>query len=195
LIFYAKPSAATATKELDVVKRISPKKLIDEWFKAMKPYLARDNPQLAPPSPDAPQRRRKRTRKLARLLAKPLDKAFERSGLDADNDKHRTQLLVLLAFAVYGGRDRGQPKKWSRKRLRRLKKDLDQIKANNPSFSEAQCCEQLLKDRNSRYTGKPSTLMRRLQDAKKLDQEDQLIAASGEESVLSEISKTLKDRT
>jgi hypothetical protein len=53
----------------------------------------------------------------------------------------------------------------------------------------------LLKDRNSRYTGKPSTLMRRLQDAKKLDQEDQLIAASGEESVLSEISKTLKDRT
>jgi len=57
-----------------VAKRISPKKLIDEWFKTVKPHLARRDSQLAPPTPDAQQERRIRTQKLARLLAKPLIK-------------------------------------------------------------------------------------------------------------------------
>jgi hypothetical protein len=178
-----------------VAKRISPKKLIDEWFKAMKPHRARGNSQLAPPTPDAQQRRQKRTRKLFRLLVKPLKKAFGRSGLDINNEKDWTQLLVLLAFAVYGGRDRGQPKRWSRKKLRRLRDDVAQIKANNPNLSEEKCCKQLLEDHHRRYGVTVRTLRRKLQDAKKLDLQDRLIAASGEEPILSEVRKALRQTT
>jgi hypothetical protein len=72
-----------------------------------------------------------------------------------------------------------------------LREDVAQIKANNPSLSEEECCKRLLKSEGQHSP----TLRRKLQDAKKLDQEDRLIAASGEESILSEISKTLRQRT
>ena len=182
-----------------MAKRQNPKKLLDEFFEITKSRKTGSTAPLSPSAsdPQPQQRRANRTRKLARLLAKPLDKAFERSGLDANNEKHWTQLLTLLALAVYGGRDRGQPKQWSRKKLRRLREDVAQIKANNPSLSEEECCKRLLKSegQHSRYDVKFATLRRKLQDAKKLDQEDRLIAASGEESILSEISKTLRQRT
>jgi len=182
-----------------MAKRQNPKKLLDEFFEITKSRKTGSTAPLSPSASDPQplQRRANRTRKLARLLAKPLDKAFERSGLDANNEKHWTQLLTLLAFAVYGGRGRGQPKQWSRKKLRRLKADVDQIKANNLRLSEEECCKRLLqsKGQHSRYDVKFATLRRKLQDAKKLEQKDQLIAASGEVSVLSEISKTLKEGT
>ena len=150
-------------------KRTSPKKLLDEMFKITKPRPVGGDSQLALAALNGQwhQRRAKRTRKLARLLAKPLNTAFKRSGLDVDNEKHWKQLLVLLALAIYGGKGRGQPKQWSRKELRRLRNDVARIKADNPTFSEEECCKQLLKGRNSRYAVKFSTLRRKLQDAKK----------------------------
>jgi hypothetical protein len=183
-----------ATKEFDVAKRRNPKKLLDGMFEITKSQAGRSpRPSPSTPDPQSLQRRKKLMRRIARRLAKPLGKAFERSGLDPCNEKHQAQLLVLLAFAVYGGRDRGQPKQWSRKKLRRLRTDVAQIGADNPGLSEEECCKRLLK--GGRYTVKSETLRRKLQDAKKLEQQDRLVAASGKESVLTEVSKTLKERT
>lgn len=139
------------------------------------------------------QRKSKLVKKLAHRFANPVGLAFASNGLDISNDKHWSKLLILMAFTVYGGKGRGQPKQWSNKKLRRLRADVAQIKAAQPALNEEKCCEYLIKTKGGRYSGKKkSTLRRKLQDAKTLEENDQLIAASGDESVISAVTKDLK---
>jgi hypothetical protein len=110
--------------------------------------------------------RTKRRRQLARKMIKPLSRAFEDAGLDLDNSKHWEQMLFVLIAAVYAGRGPGKPKRWSNKRLRRLRSEVEEISAKDPKLTELNCCEKLVKDKT--YDKKPKTLLRKLQDAKNL---------------------------
>jgi hypothetical protein len=107
----------------------------------------------------------KRAKKFARFI----ERAFEQTGLDPNNDVHWTILLSLLARAVCGGKGRGQPQRWSKKKLGRLRERIEEIEANNPDATEEECCKILLKQKDlpRMYQDKsPKTLLRQLQTAK-----------------------------
>jgi hypothetical protein len=111
----------------------------------------------------------------AKKWARSTERAFEQTKLDPNNDAHWTILLSVLARAMCGGKGRGQPKRWNKKKLRRLREDVAQIKAENPDATELECCEILLKrkDLPRRYQdiSEATTLLRVLQKAKASDRD------------------------
>lgn len=121
--------------------------------------------------------------------------AFKKARLDIGNDVHRMAVLVVLASVVYGRRDPGQPKKWSGKKLRRLRSDVDAIKAKHPEESELDCCKRLEKESGkSRYDLKPTTLLRLLQRAKRLDKDAQLLVSlRDDDAVATDLINQLKE--
>jgi hypothetical protein len=139
------------------------------------------------------ERYEKLVRKIARKLARPLDLAFKNAKLDSGNEEHWTQLTVQLAWAVYGTRDPGAPKSWTKKRLRRLLADVRNIKIDDPRLSELECCKLLVKKGKFKETA--TTLRRVLQTAKKREKESRLLAAVREPTVVSEIATVLKKPT
>jgi hypothetical protein len=149
-------------------------------LKGLFPFLralrgkASPTPETTSPTPET-----KKYQKIERTLLRPLQKAFERAGLDIDNKAHREQLLVWLAWAVYGGKWPGAPRKWSPKNLRRLLDAVNELRAKDPTMSETRCCELLSKGTGGqgRYKGKIARTLRRvLQKAKALDRQAQLLA-------------------
>jgi hypothetical protein len=134
-------------------------------------------------------------RRLARKLERPIGKAFEKSGLNIENDQHWRKLVVLFCVAVYGARGPGQPKKWSKKKLRRLLHDIAVVKVQHPNETEQKWCELLIKIHKNKYHNveKAKTLRRVLQTAKRLEQDDQLLASIGDE-LAHDTKKALKKR-
>jgi hypothetical protein len=118
---------------------------------------------------------------LAQKLRKPIRMAFKKARLDFGNDGHRVFVLATLALAVYAGRGPGQPKRWTKRKLRRFRKRISEIQAEYPNDKEEACCERLLsKSKKHRYNKvhNAKTLRRVLQTAKRLDQDAQLVAAA-----------------
>ena len=108
-------------------------------------------------------------KKIGKILGRATKSAFEKAGLDIDNTEDWGFLLPLLAWAIYG-KDPGHPKRWNKKELRRLKADVAKLRSQTPALTEADCCKQLSADIH--YVGLTApTLRRRLQQAKKLDEE------------------------
>jgi hypothetical protein len=145
----------------------------------------------ASPTPET----RKLYRKIGRTLLRPLQKAFETAGLDIDNKAHREQLLVWLAWAVYGGKWPGAPRKWSPKNLRRLLDAVNELRAKDPTMRETRCCELLSKGKGGQgqYKGKnPKTLRRVLQAAKALDRQARLLATPVRDIMGSETTAAAK---
>jgi hypothetical protein len=56
--------------------------------------------------------------------------AFKRAGLDVNNENHQTEMLHYLAWAIYG-KKLGQPTLWTKKKLRQLLADVEELKAHN----------------------------------------------------------------
>lgn len=109
----------------------------------------------------------------ARLLYKPLKRAFADAGLNMRVDGDWKTLSIRLAAVMYGGRGPGQPKRWTKKRLRKLVEQIDKIKLEygKLKLSELECCRRLInKSAGGLYNGvgKSTTLRRRLQQAKRL---------------------------
>jgi hypothetical protein len=125
------------------------------------------------PGEDSVQWSKGRRRKLARALTRPLERAFSKAGLDIDNDAHWKQLLIWFAWAHFGARGPGAPKKWTPRRLRRLLSDVDEIRGKLPNLTELEYCKRLIKDNDlyKPYQEKSSTLRRALQNAKALDKQ------------------------
>jgi hypothetical protein len=141
--------------------------------------------------------RKRRVRKLAHILEKPISNAFEKSGLDIDNDQDWKKLLIWILAAVYGGKGRGQPKIWSTKNLRKLQRDIDTIKIQRPGLTELDYCKQLIREsENGQYNGKGNakTLRRVLQNAKRVNKDAQLLASLRDDTVAADLMNELKER-
>ena len=79
---------------------------------------------------------------LGQILSKSMRMAFKKARLDIENDDHRLLVLSTLAFAFYGRRGPGQPKRWTKRKYHRLLGRIARIKAEHPraspnSFSDA----------------------------------------------------------
>jgi hypothetical protein len=112
-----------------------------------------------PPSEDA--------KKIGKILDRATKSAFKKASLNIDNTEDWAFLLSLLAWSIYG-KDPGHPKRWNKRKLRRLKSKVAKLRLRNPAPTEKSCCEQLTNDIH--YVGLTApTLRRRLQQAKKLD--------------------------
>jgi hypothetical protein len=112
---------------------------------------------------------------IARNLVRASDKAFKRFGLARNNPEHQLWLLHWLAFAIYGGKGPGHPRKWTTKTHDLLLEDIKRLSCEKPELKEGALCRELCsgKSKLERYAGvNPATLRRRLQDAKKANQRD-----------------------
>jgi hypothetical protein len=155
-----------------MAKAFRPRKRLDELF----PFLQ----SLRTTSQPIPSLRTERlVRKIERELKRSLERAFEKAKLNIENAGDRDQLLVWLAWAVYGGKSPGAPRKWSPKKLRRLLHDVQALRASKPCLAETACCDLLSKGRaaEGRYKDfKSRTLRRLLQTAKRLNQQAKVLA-------------------
>jgi len=176
-------------KRLEIVFEIM-KSSINEKFDARSPKTSgtERSPEID---------RSKATRQFVRRIARPIDKAFTKAGLDIKKQKDWKTLVILFCVAIYGGRDAGQPKRWSKKKLRKLRGDISNIKAEYPGDSELDCCKRLLRGRNNgRYNKVESatTLRRVLQTAKRLESNALLIGALKDPAVASDLTEILNQK-
>src|ERR1700680_4208190 len=100
-----------------MAKQLTPRKRLNALFPFLHSLLT-----TAEPAPSAKNERL--ARQIERVLKRPLESAFEKAKLNIDNQGDRDQLLVWLAWAVYGGKSPGAPRKWRPKKLRRLPEDV-----------------------------------------------------------------------
>ena len=135
-------------------------------------------------------------KKLVKILMRATAKAFEKAGLDVDSDDDWKTLAALLSAAAFGGRDRGQPKKWSKKKLRRLVVDVANIQAKHPTFSEENCCKELIRESGGEYNkvSNAETLRRVLQTAKLQSSLSSQIASLKSAPIVAGVSKILKGK-
>ena len=143
------------------------------------------SPKKAAPSPEKDGKKARKIAKLERALDRSLTKAYKQLKLDPNSDDDAKQLCVWLAWAVYGGKGPGAPLKWSPKKYRSLLADVNALRAKDRSrkLKETECCELLRKGKagGGRYEGlKSSTLRRRLQTAKALQQEAEVLSTRGQ---------------
>jgi hypothetical protein len=172
-----------------MTKKLSLKKRLDELFTMLKEKNTR-RPD------DGVKQQRKKKRAVIRLLAKPLNTAFEETGLDAENDDDWKKLAVFLSAAVFGGRGPGHPKRWSTKKLRRLTAEFDKIRVKHPSFTEERCCKELIRESGGEYNKvtKATTLRRVLQTAKRQQSLEREIASLKSNDGLAGVSKLTKGK-
>jgi hypothetical protein len=168
-----------------MARKISAKRLFEKmWERAWEADKNSETQQSAPTEDeDSP----KVAKVLEQIFRKPTRMAFKKAKLDIGNDGHRMWVLSTLAFAVYGGRGPGQPKRWTKRKLRRFRKRISEIQAEHPNDTEEACCERLLrKTKKHRYNkvDNAKTLRRVLQTAKQLDQDAQLVAAVNDTRLL-----------
>jgi hypothetical protein len=118
-------------------------------------------------------------REIERILHRATKTAFEKASLNIDDFEDWKILLPFLAWAFYG-QNPGRSVSWTKAELRQLRSDVTKLRSNNSKLTERECCEALILE--DRYACKvttvkgitqpitPKTLMRRFQQAKKLDQ-------------------------
>jgi hypothetical protein len=151
------------TKQLTARKRLE----------GLAPFLHTIRTSKKPaPSPEKNGKKARDIAKIVKTLERSVAKAFEKMKLDPNSDDDRGQLLVWLAWAVYGGQGPGAPPKWPPKELRRLLDDVNALREADSKLTETRCCELLSKGKAAerRYEGKKSSTLRRvLQKAKALE--------------------------
>ena len=82
---------------------------------------------------------------LEQIFRKPTRMAFKKAKLDIGNDGHRMWVLSSLAFAVYGGRGPGQPKRWTKRKLRRLRKRISEDPSDTRTTKKKRVAQRLLR--------------------------------------------------
>ena len=155
-----------------MAKQLTPRKRLNGLF----PFL---HSLLTTPTPAPSPKTERLARRIERVLKRPLERAFEKAKLNVDDQGDRDQLLVWLAWAVYGGKSPGAPRKWTPKKQRLLLTDVRALQTTNRDLSETVCCDRLSegKGADGRYKGfKSRTLRRVLQNAKRLDRKAKVLA-------------------
>jgi hypothetical protein len=181
-----------------VAKRPNARRRFEEMFApVMKAFikLAKRRTRSGKVPRQDDERRRKLRNDVAEKLMKPVQDAFEKAGLDLDNEEHRLQMLIWLSYAVYGRATPGAPTKWTAEELQHLLDSVNEVRAHNPKLKDRACCNALSKEqgRGGRYKGiNPETLRRELQRAKALQKEAELLATPVQDvlaSVDTEVTK------
>jgi hypothetical protein len=163
-----------------VAKQLTPRKRLNALFPFLHSLLTTAEPAPSPKS-------ERLARQIERVLKRPLESAFEKAKLNIDNQGDRDQLLVWLAWAVYGGKSPGAPRKWTPKKQRLLLTDVRALQARDPGLTETACCDLLSKGKaaDGRYKDvKSRTLRRVLQNAKRLDRKAKVLATPLNELVM-----------
>jgi hypothetical protein len=92
---------------------------------------------------------------------KSTETAFEKFGLDIQQDGHWKALTVCLSHVIFGSR-RGAPPRWTESEYRRLLQDFDQVRRRHPSCSYKRCSTILAKAKvNSFYNGLSAETLRK----------------------------------
>jgi hypothetical protein len=162
-----------------MAKQLTPKKRLNALFPFLHSLLTTAKPATSPKSERLAHR-------VERVLRRPLRKAFKEAELNVDDQADRDQLLVWLAWAVYGGKSAGAPRKWTPKKQRLLLTDVRALQTANRGLSETVCCDRLSegKGADGRYKGiKSRTLRRVLQNAKRLDRKAKVLATPLQEVI------------
>jgi hypothetical protein len=158
-------------------KQLTPRKRL----KALFPFLR----SLRTAGESAPSPNSERlARQIERVLRRPLRRASKKAKLNLDEQGDRDHLLVWLAWAVYGGKSAGAPKKWTSEKLQQLLDDVRMLRTDNRR--EGDCCDLLSKGKaaEGRYKDqKSSTLRRVLQKAKALEREAKVLATPLQEVI------------
>jgi hypothetical protein len=162
-----------------MAKQLTPRKRLNALFPFLHSVLTTAERAPSPKS-------KKLARRIERGLKRPLETAFEKAKLNIDHQGDRDQLLVWLAWAVYGGRSAGARRKWTPKKLQLLLTDVRALQARDPKSKETKCCKQLSEGKvaEGRYKGfKIDTLRRVLQNAKRLDRKAKVLATPLDEVI------------
>jgi hypothetical protein len=154
-----------------LVKQKSIKKRLRNVGERMKAQQAPNaGGQLVTSNEDASSLKKK-WEKVRPKFVRAMERACTALGIDPDNERDRKFLLIVLVIAVFGGRGPGQPKRWPKKKLVRLRKDVEDIGKRFPDAkSELKRCELLVKlkrDYPMYEDYNPRTLVRALQNAKR----------------------------
>jgi hypothetical protein len=125
---------------------------------------ARDAQQQEKSNDDSSSRLLK---EIGQVLQRATKAAFKKAGLNIDDSKDWNLLLPWLAWAIYG-KTAGRTKRWNKGELRQLNANVVKLRSKNRTLTEAGCCKELTNYPD--YVGlKARTLLRRLQQAKRLD--------------------------
>jgi hypothetical protein len=128
---------------------------------------------------------------LGRRFRKPLREAFKKAGLDTKNENHWVILSLVFASLVYG-KGPGRPKTQTKKKLYRLLKNVEQIKAVDARLSELDACRRLIKSRGRYQNANAKTLRRQLQTAKRSDNDAKLLLAAKANATATEMTKAIR---
>jgi hypothetical protein len=108
-----------------------------------------------------------KVKKIEQVLNRATKTAFKKAGLNIDDSEDWDRLLPWLAWAIYG-KTVGRRKRWNKRELRQLNANVEKLRSKNTTLTEADCCRVLTNYPD--YVGlKARTLLRRLQQAKRLD--------------------------
>ena len=133
-------------------------------IKRRQRQTARDAQQQEKSNDDSSSRFSK---EIGQILNRATKAAFKKAGLNIDDSKDWDLLLPWLAWAIYG-KSAGHPKRWNKRELRQLNANVEKLRSKNTTLTEADCCRVLTNYPD--YVGlKARTLLRRLQQAKRLD--------------------------
>jgi hypothetical protein len=155
-----------------MARKNSTKKRLDDLFEAMKAV------RITSRTAGKKSASKEDVLLLAMAFAEPVNKAFERAGLNIEDFADWAKLVIYFCVAAYG-KEAGQPTIWSSETYERLLKDIAEIKAVHPNDSELECCKKLLRKNNGTYNesrknngaynqvSEASTLRRALQNAKR----------------------------
>ena len=106
-------------------------------------------------------------KKIDQTLNRATKATFKKADLNIDDSKDWYVLLPWLAWAIYG-KTAGRRKRWKKRELRQLNANVVRLRSKNTTLTEADCCKELTNYPD--YVGlKARTLLRRLQQAKRLD--------------------------
>ena len=137
---------------------------IIRYIKRRQRQRARDAQQQEKSNDDSSSRLLK---EIGQILQRATKTAFKKAGLNIDDGKDWDLLLPWLAWAIYG-KTAGRTKRWNKRELRELNANVEKLRSKNTTLTEAACCRELTNYPD--YVGlKARTLLRRLQQAKRLD--------------------------
>jgi hypothetical protein len=149
---------------------LTPKQRANAALKIIR-YIKRRQRQRARDAQQQEKSNADSSRRLLKGIDQTLNRAtkatFKKADLNIDDSKDWALLLPWLAWAIYG-KTAGRKRRWNKRELRQLNANVEKLRSKNTTLTEADCCRELT-NYPDYVVLKARTLLRRLQQAKRLD--------------------------